>query len=248
MHFMIRAIAGVSLIVFTSSGALGQPTAAAQAFELASVKANKSGDTGSRFHVRNGTFTATNNSLQDCIRWAYGVRDYQISGPDWLKSERYDIVAKASSPVPGGQIMLMLQTLLADRFKLTLHREQKLLPVYALVAGKNGLKLHKAETGGSHTNWGRSRLTAQQTSMLQFAETLSRKMDRPVLDMTGLEGVFDFILEYTPDDDRGVAGDSVPGPSIFTAMQEQLGLKLEARKAPAEILVIDHAEKVPAEN
>jgi uncharacterized protein (TIGR03435 family) len=239
--------------------AFGQSTPGPAAFEVASVKPNKSGNGSSRFNSGHGRLTATNVSLKSCIYFAYGIKDYQISGPEWLSSERYDITAKAASGVPDKQLMPMLQTLLQDRFKLRLHRQTKELPAYALVVGKGGPKLHEVETGPEQDNAGRGRLSARKISMPRLAEILSRHMDRPVLDMTGIKGVFDLTLDYAPDDAHstmaprgggagGIATDSPSGPSIFVALQEQLGLKLEARKGPVEILVIDYAEKVPTEN
>jgi uncharacterized protein (TIGR03435 family) len=147
----------------------------------------------------------------------------------------------------------MLQALLMDRFKLAVHREKKDCPMYALVVGKNGPKLHEAEVGRSQSSTERSRghLTAQRISMPTLAEALSAEVDRPVADMTGLKGAFDLTLEWAPGEsqwDARVIADSAVKPSIFTALQQQLGLKLEARKGPIEVLVIDHAERVPAEN
>jgi uncharacterized protein (TIGR03435 family) len=150
----------------------------------------------------------------------------------------------------------MLQKLLADRFKLTLHRTTKEFPVYELVTAKNGPKLKEVEAGGSNTNSGRGHMTATRISMQRLSEFLSRQVDRPVLDMTGLKGVFDLTLDWTPDESLSakkpgegeVAIDAPKSPSLLTALQEQLGLKLQARRAPIEILVVDHAEKVPTEN
>ena len=254
---MMRPIVA-SLIFLTSYEAFGQSTAAPPAFEVASVKPNKSGSGSSSENERNGRLTATNISLKDCLRFAYGLKDYQIIGPDWINSEKYDIAAKAESSVTGEQLKAMFQALLADRFKLTVHRETKELPIYALVVGRNGPKLVGVEAGGSQTTSGRSRLTARKISMPRLAEDLGRHLDRPVVDMTGLKGVFDLTLEWAPDEsqtmpNRGggegqVIADSTAGLSIFTAVQQQLGLKLEARKGSAEILVIDHAEKIPTEN
>ena len=202
--------------------------------------------------------TMRNGNLLTFIEEAYGLKEYQIKGPEWLKSERFDIVATASH-VTRNQLGLMLQTLLKERFKLEVHRESKVLPVYALVPGKNGPKIQAVKAEGDSGVWnGVGKLTAKKLSMANFAESLSGQMDRPVVDMTGLEGVFDFTLEYTNQNIQplfngdGGEGTAAPdfgsGPSIFTALQEQLGLKLESRKAPVEVLVIDHAEKVPTEN
>jgi uncharacterized protein (TIGR03435 family) len=138
----------------------------------------------------------------------------------------------------------MLQTLLAERFKLAVHRETKMLPVYELVTAKSGSKLRQAETReGSSISSGGGKMTVRHVSMPGFATALSRHIGRPVFDKTGIDGAFDFTLEYAPD-----GADSAGRPSIFTALQEQLGLRLEAAKGPVEILVIDRANKVPTDN
>jgi uncharacterized protein (TIGR03435 family) len=163
-------------------------------------------------------------------------------GPDWLSSQKFDIVAKAAAAGDDDQLMPMLQTLLAERFKLAIHRETKERAVYALVTGKNGPSLHEVEAGPEHSSGGRGSLSGQKMSMSQLADALSQRVDLPVLNTTGIEGVFDIELKWAPDEDN------VNGPSIFTAVQEQLGLKLEQRKGPMEIIVVDHAERVPTEN
>ena len=230
------------------------------AFDVASVKQNQSKKSKSSTSIAANAdgvkLSMQNATLIFCLQKAYGVKEYQISGPDWLKSNRYDIVATAQR-VSTEQLMLMLQGLLAERFKLVLHRETKSLPVYALVVAKNGPKIHEVEAVGQSGTWeGRGRLTARKISMAQLAETLSRQMDRPVKDMTGLTGVFDFSVEYAKEDNHpkhqeegdGSAAVESSAPSIFTALQEQLGLKLDAKKAPVDILRIDHAERTPTEN
>ncbi len=151
--------------------------------------------------------------------------------------------------------MSMLQTLLADRFKLRLHREEKDLPVYALVIGNKGPKLRKAASDGeaeASVVPDAGSLVFKNHSMSEFADFLSRVMDRPVLDMTGLKDLFDFNLrlfesDTSPADMKRAIGGGQMAASMFTLIQD-LGLKLEPRKAPVEILVIDHAEKVPTEN
>ena len=232
--------------------------AAPPAFEVASVKPNKSGDRAPwRFAGSRGGITATNVTLQFLITNAYDVRDHQISGgPSWLNSERYDIVAKGTvdNPTPAKNRQ-MLKTLLADRFQLRLRRESKELPVYALVVGKNGPKFHEADgatPGGM--NYGRGRITARKASMEDFAKRLESELGRTVVNRTALKGDFAFEMEWIPDTGQplGLLGPSpapadTSGPSVFTALQEQLGLKLEPQKGPVEILVIDHAEK-PSEN
>ena len=255
---MMRAIARFSLIFLTSYGAFGQPAAAPLAFEVASVKPNKSGERGSSTHYRDGEIVLRNVSLKQFIELVYEVKDYSLSGPDWLGSERFDIAAKFAPGTPREQVLRMAQALLAERFKLAVHRESKVLLAYALVAAKNGPKLREVEAGGSDTSTGRGQFTGRKVSMPQFADWLSRMMDRPVVDKTEIKGVFDIKLEWTPEESQplglGETGerrpptDSPSGPSIFTALQEQLGLKLQGQKLPVEILVVDHAEKVPTEN
>jgi len=223
------------------------------AFDVASVKPTRNGRNAEGFSRSSvnvpspGRFLATNSSLDECIRWAYEVKDYQISGPDWLNSDAasFDIEAKAPPETPIAQIRLMVQTLLAERFKLRLHRETRMLSIYVLVAGKNGPKLQAGDADGRMgTSTGGGRMVAHHVSMAQFAYQLSREIGRPVFDKTGIEGAFDITLEYAPVN----SADAGPRPSIFTAIQERTGLRLEAAKGPVEILVIDHMEKLPTEN
>jgi uncharacterized protein (TIGR03435 family) len=232
------------------------------AFEVASVKPNKSG-TG-RFSILRapgGGFTATNATLKMLIRAAYGIQDHQlVGGPSWLDSERYDIVAKAPPGTPDrGELGPMLRTLLADRFKVQIHRETRQMPVYALVLDRNGPKFkevkREARDGDGDFHKGRGHLTGQSVPISDLAEILSGEIGFSVLERTGLSGLYDLKLEWTPDrsQTRG-PGDNIEGreltpapdplgPSLFTALQEQLGLKLEKQTGPVEILVIDHAER-----
>lgn len=251
---MPRIIVTAALAMCISHAAFCQPTALVAAFDVASVKVNRSSQR-SGIETEPGKVTIRNVSLKLIIQAAYSVKGYQISGPGWLESERYDIIAKASSPVfEDEKLMPMLQPLLADRFKLALHSETQDLPVWMLVPGNKGLKLHASKDEGllEIKRRGPNRLTARRMSMAELANYLTAHMDHPVEDMTGIKGFFDITLDWTRDD-RSQSPRSEPaaetgGPSIFTALQEQLGLKLEARKGPVAILVIDHAEKIPTEN
>jgi uncharacterized protein (TIGR03435 family) len=271
---MMQAITGAGLILFTSFAAFAQqPAAPLPAFEVASVKpAPPPTDNRMRVGMTGdaGRVNFSNVTLIDVMTRAYSVKAHQISGPDWLKSERYDIVATLPPGAPKEQIPLMLQTLLSDRFKLTLHRESKVMPVYALVVGKNGSKLHEADSqGGLRMSMGPKGLQLTgKVSLTTLADVLSRFTDRPVLDMTELKGSYDIDLNWTPEGGPGGPGffgpgagprpegagekkgppESMDAPSIFTAVQEKLGLKLEGRKDPIDILIIDQAEKVPIEN
>ena len=195
-----------------------------------------------------------NVSLRSCIQWAYRVRGYQISGPGWLTSERYDIVAKTSSPAADDQLRPMLQRLLADRFQLALHRETKELPVYWLVAGKRGPKLRAAAgEGNSSMRPAGGGLEFRNFSMPELADRLSARpfsVDRPVLDKTGINGLFDFTMKLADNDaelKRTLEG-MERGASDFALFLEQLGLTLQAQKGTVEILVIDRAEKAPIGN
>jgi uncharacterized protein (TIGR03435 family) len=229
-------------------------------FEVASIKASKPGGGRGTSLLTDpvGRFTAENATLRTIIAFAFGVRDFQMSGgPSWLDSDRFDIVAKPEATSNPAQVGQMVQSLLADRFNLKFHRETKVMPVLALVVGKNGPKLKqtKPEDDASRPNrgfqGGRGELTALGSDMGALATRLSAVLGRPVIDRTALTGKFDFKLQWRPDNrvqmkspDESVA-DSETGPSIFTAVQ-QLGLKLEDQKGPVEFIVIDSVEKPSA--
>lgn len=245
----MRPCAAVFLLA--SAFAFAQP-ADRLAFEVASVKPNRSGDRSSDSDWDNGRIMCVNMPLKRLIAQAYELREDQISGPDWLASERFDIAAKAPRPTRDGDLQQMLQTLLVDRFKLTGHREAKPQRVYALVIVKQGSKLKPddASSDSSSTNGTRGTLKAQHVSMQRFADRLSRMVDLPVIDQTGMRGTYTFKLEWDPAANQlspDAPSDS-QGPSIFRAMQQQLGLRLDPRKLPVQILVIDHIERQPTEN
>lgn len=229
------------------------PLPAQVAFEVASVRPSAPGSGMMAIRIApGGRLTAIGTTIRPLIMKAYGVRDFQIQGAtDWMYSQRFDISAKPDGDVADDKVLLMLQSLLADRFHLKIHRETKETQVYLLTVGKNGPKLTAAdpvENGGVRIR-GIGHLAGVSATTLQLAEGLSdialngrHFLDRPVLDRTGLAGVYNFSLEWTPEG----APDSF-GPSIFTATQDQLGLKLETQRAPVDILVIDRLEK-PTEN
>jgi uncharacterized protein (TIGR03435 family) len=182
------------------------------------------------------------------IQYAYKEYKTRITGPDLLESQRFDIVAKAPSGTPNDQLMPMLQTLLIDRFGMQLHRETVEMPIYALVIADGGPKLKEMKPGepisGRGAAGSQSDALASKSFMGDlgtFAASLSRSLDRPVVDMTGLSGRFVIFLTYLPDRLVGVEGAS--GPSIFAALEEQLGLKLERQRGPIEMIVIDHLEE-----
>ncbi len=242
-----------------------------QTFDVASVKASKS--PGGRVAMTRdpGRITYTNITLRRVLLAAYDVKNYQLVGPDWLETLRFDITAGIPEGATEEQFKAMLRDLLATRFKMTIHRESKELPIYALLVARNGAKI-KPQDGTStdaeqiagmqrdegkdgfpvlslptaglviETRNGRARVTAKDVPIEKLADLLSGQVGRPVFDRTGLAGNYSFVLYFTPESGEGAE------PFVFTALQQQLGLRLEARKGPVELLVIDHAEKVPTEN
>jgi uncharacterized protein (TIGR03435 family) len=246
---MLRILTAVML----ASAVVAQP-----AFDVASIRASQGGKgEGSRrenIQASPGSLNMRNVSLKSAIRWAYHVMDYQISGPDWLGFERYDIAAKAAGPAAEDQLRLMLQSLLAERFKLTLHRETKELPCFALVAAKSGIKFHESQTteGEPVVNPDKTHMTVEVNgvSATQFLEMLSNVLHAPVINNTGLSGRYDAKVnfgKYIPDG-TGKEGAFDPISTIINGLQEELGLKVESKKMPIDLLIIDHAEKVPVEN
>jgi len=325
----------VALALLPAAHVWAQADADKLTFEVASVKPAAPPVDG-RMMVRStggpgtpdpGQATFTNLTQRLLLAKAYGVQEYQISGPSLLDSERYEIVVKVPKGATKEQFMVMLQNLLAERFKLTLHRETKVLPLYALVVAKNGPKLKESAApapGGAEPKDGppgygppppggpnagpppgpppgeagmprpqfdkdgfpklppgagragvmmmmingRARLIGNGQPLSKLADALARQLGRPVVDQTGLTANYDFTLDFDPE--GGMAGRGrmlAPGPphggegdgpganppenenpGLFTALQEQLGLKLEQKKGPLEVLIVDHSEKVAIEN
>lgn len=239
--------------------------AAQQTFDVSTVKPNAAADNRILLQIRpGGNFVATGVSLKLLIREAFDVRDFQVSGgPGWMDTDRWDIVAKAegvTGPLPIDRFRPMLRALIEDRFQLKAHRETAELPIYSLVVAKNGPKL-TANTGepGPMIRLGRGSLNFKKAGMAMLATQLSQQLGRSVVDKTDLQGDFDFTLEWTPEPGQGGAFGPLPGaagatppvdtsgPSIFTALQEQLGLRLVSEKGPVEIIVVDRVEK-PSDN
>jgi len=235
---MLRASIGVALWLGVAFG---------QSFEVTSVKPNKSGSNDSSTNTTNGSIHAENVSLRQLIFRAYGVSGYSLTGPDWLGDDKFDIAAKQPGGAAQDQMRAMLRSLLAERFGLVAHFEQKSLSGYALIPGKKPPALHeKPANAGVNTHSGGGSLKATNVSMADVAGLLSRQLDQPVQDQTGLPGVCDISLEWSPDGKTDAAAGRPS--SIFTAIQEQLGLKLQPQKITVDVLVIDHIERVPTEN
>lgn len=278
-------------------------------FEVASIKPSAPPEPGRiriGMQADGGMLRYTNVSLMEVVRVAYRVKEFQIEGPDWLSNTRFDITAKFPEGAKQEQVPEMLQSLLAERFKLTVHNDTKEHAIYALVVGKNGAKLTAAQNNPGDDRPGAASVSstppappagggtmrtsdvtaANRPGMMMMAmgpnglhmktpgvtltalaEALSRFAERPIVDNTGIEGRYDFDLEFQPETMGNMrrltaavapgsrpAGDggaadipSEPAPTIYEAIQKY-GLKLEPRKAPMPVLVIDHIEKMPTEN
>jgi uncharacterized protein (TIGR03435 family) len=293
---MIRSV----ILAVAGSAVLFAQTAPARAeFEVASIKPSVGAPAGAHVHVGvqidGAQVHCTYLSVSNYIRIAYRVKEYQITGPDWLASDRYDIHAKLPAGAKREQVPEMLQTLLEERFQIKMHRDSKEFPVYGVVVGKGGLKMKESPldpeieggesgkgtvnviaTGGARgttLTFGRgayftladNRFEARKLTMAQLADSLGRFVERPVVDMTELKGTYDLTLEFTPEEYRVLlirtalsAGVALPpevmrflegasDESLFKGLQA-MGLKLELRKAPLEVLVIDSASKTPIEN
>ena len=242
---LIVASIAAGLVASTLAGSnLAAQTPSAAQFDVATVK--RSPETGSdRINInlgaiRHGKVTLGNASLADCLKFAYQiVSNSQLVAPDWVKSKyvRFDIVAQAPPDTPDEQIYVMLQNLLVDRLKITLHREQRELKFLALTAAKNGPKIHEVTPDPNFVGSfaGRGRIHSGQMSMWRLTSLLSRFEGQTIIDMTGLKGVYALALDWTPDDlppevlQR--ADPPYTGPSLATAVEQQLGLRLESRKA-----------------
>jgi uncharacterized protein (TIGR03435 family) len=235
----------VSIAILLAAAAHAQ-----SAFEVASIRPTRlvSGVEGGNWPkvvTTPGGLTLHKHTLRDCIEWAWSVRSFQIAGPAWIDDEKYEIGAKTAGSATTDDLRRMLRMLLEERFRLALHRESKEVAVYALAAAKNGPKLRDAVA--EESAWTRVgpglRVSFRRSTVAQLAEFLSNLVfvDRPVVDASGLAAPYDFLLDL-----REVADSTdATRPSLGTLLQEQLGLKLEPRKAPVEILVIDHAERSP---
>lgn len=214
-------------------------------FEAATIKPASPDGHGETRRYPGGRFTATSITLKALIQRAWDVRDFQITGgPGWVNAELFDVIAKASTSgaISGPDLDQMIQTMLRERFHLEIHRETKDMPIYSLVVAKTGPKL--APTAATMQTWskGNGSLVGTKVPMDMLAgDLLESQLSRVVVDHTGIPGNFDIKLTWTPDN----AGEA--GVSLFTAIQEQMGLRLESTHGPVEMLVIDRAEK-PSEN
>jgi len=272
----IKKGAGIALLVAGCGVGFAQ-TATRPEFEVATVRpfAPQTPDGGIKMTGSEGDpgmVRMMAMSLHDLVRQAYHVKDYQVEGPEWTRVERFDITAKIPPGTSTEDRRLMEQNLLADRFRLAIHREKRETQVYGLMVSKNGLKIQPApeETGGAPKPGGFVRfrglghVEAVKISFALFAVVISRFVDHPVVDDTERKGLFDFKIDFSMDPNAlniigipakaaAVRESGKPDspeqdlPSIFTAVQT-LGLRLEPKKEPMDFIVIDHADKIPTEN
>jgi uncharacterized protein (TIGR03435 family) len=246
---MKNQLPGIAIAALAAATLCAQ-TQTPKTFEVASVKRNPDvgppGDIPVNMDNSPGHFAMRDKPLRFLIAWAYDLKDYEIVGPEWIRiDERYDVTANASGPATNDQMRPMLQALLAERFQMKSHFEKRETLVYALLPGKGEPKLTKADPNsppslqnGFH-NFPLSRMTFM----------LTRRMDRPVLDLTGIQGNFDYKVDLSGLGQKmGSSGYDGEGRSVFQAIQEDLNLKLEPRKWPVDVLVIDSVSKVPTQN
>ena len=243
----------IALLLLTSVAALAQP-APSPAFEVASIRSvqpgNESIETGP------ASLTMRYVHLTACVRWAYGVQDVQVSGPPWLGDVWFDIFAKSANAVSVAELRAMLRTLLAERFKLAVHRDSKEMTALVLTVGKDGHELKAVDTEGSpRFEAGNEKVKGKGATVAQLADFIARELRVPVVDRTGLAGRYDYVLDIAPyfsEESRKAMGPNSPPPDanaiVAVAMQKELGIKVEAKKVPVEIVVVDRVEKTPTEN
>lgn len=262
---MKTASIGGILWVCLAGGMYGQPSAPPLTFAVASVK--PSAEVHGMFvrYLPGGGLRVSEANLKNLIALAYGVREFLVlGGPAWVDTGRFDIDARpetsdaadaGAEPARRGeeqrQVMERLRSLLADRFQLIFHRETREQPVYALVVAKGGPILQESTDDRSRIRMGRGTITGHAAGLGLLALNLSNELSRRVIDRTGLTGKYDFELRWPPEAPSAPTADVPPppdpnAPSVFTALQEQLGLRLESQRGPVEVFIIDRAEKPSA--
>jgi uncharacterized protein (TIGR03435 family) len=255
MRRVLLLLVGIAVVSVT---VLAQ-TPAGPSFEVASIKRSAHGGQESLVAQPGGGLTGTSIPLRFLIRTAYQLQDDQIlGGPEWISAERFDLTAKPEGNAPLTRLVPMLKALLAERFKLAVHIEQRELPIFTLVAlpgnGRRAPGLRATACPApdidlsrpercANISQGRGRLTLRGMPLSQLLPFLAPAVNRTIVDKTALDGRYDIDLTWTPE----LSSTAPEAVSIFTALQEQLGLKLESTKGPVEVLVIDHVER-PTEN
>jgi uncharacterized protein (TIGR03435 family) len=241
----------VPVLLVTSLAAFAQ----APAFEVASIRPGERGQES--IETGPASLTMRHVRLLACIRWAYDVQEYQIVGPDWMNDLWFDVFAKSAGEATTAQLHTMLQGLLADRFKLAVRRDTKEMTTLILTVAKGGHKLEPTETEGSPAfQTGQLTATGRGATLEPLLNLLSRELRTPVVDETGLKGKFNYFLDinpyFTEESRKAAQGINGPPPDanaiIAAAFQKELGLKVEPKKAPVPMIIVDHVEKAPSEN
>ena len=249
---MTRTIVVCLLLGLSPIAVRPQPPNPRPAFDVATVKADPCGGQKSN-RAAGDQFISTDQSLKQLIVLAFEVQPYQVSGPSWLESTCFDITGKYPPGTSYHDRWLMMRTLLEDRFHMAVHHESRQMPGYALVVAKGGFKLKPSEPGDGSTSGGNQgrvwTFRAHKIPMSDLAYELADSMGTVVVDQTGLDGVYDFQLRWSSDDMNSPAGgEANTAPSVFTALQDTLGLALERRKVPVDTVVVDRIDRTPAEN
>ncbi len=238
-------VGALLILQFVAVGFLTFAQTLSPKFDVASIRKSRPDLHYDALFCENGRYTRGGDTLKALVQFAWRLRDFQvIGGPGWIDSDQFFIEAKGDPAATPEQCLAMMQSLLEDRFRLAAHKEMRQLPIYSLVVAPGGPKFHESDAATRPGFQGADgHLRAQKVSMAILVQLLSRSIG-PVEDRTGLTSRYDFTLDWTPENTPVI---DATGPSIFSAVQEQLGLKLENKTGPVEVLVIDHAE-LPTEN
>jgi uncharacterized protein (TIGR03435 family) len=242
------------LLTLALGTCLSQPPAGPSlTYEAASVKPNNSGSGNSSSHSTKGQVVFTNVDLKSLIERAYDVKPFQITGPPWMSDVHFDITAKFPPDTGSKDHPLLLRALLEERFQLAVHRTSKETQGYAMEVLKSGFKLQPVDDAGgpstgTNSNGKAWTLTVKHISMQNLADAISRILHEQVADRTAIPGVFNFELKWSDDLQKADGADSESGPSLFTSLQQTLGLRLKPQKIPVDIIVVDRVSRVPTEN
>jgi uncharacterized protein (TIGR03435 family) len=259
----MKVFLGALLAACTLASA--QSASPAPAFDVASIRPTDPDYRGGTISDSPGTLIMRGVSLRTCVEWAYNIRPYQITGPAWLPDIRFDISAKAADPVGIDQLRLMLQTLLANRFGMKVHRETRKLPAFSLVVAPGGPKFHdtgsgnaskfveSTKDGDANFTEDRTGLIAERATMADLTAKLAEPLQRPVVDKTNLKGRYDIRIDLLPFLNQVGAYEENKAnldviSVIVTAFPNQLGLKLEPTKENVDFVIVDSASKTPTEN
>ena len=240
----------VSASIIATIGAFAQSAIPLPRFEVASIKPSTINETGSRNDLSGPNVVFRNYVLRGILQTAFGVNQLALEAPDWLGDERFDITAKVQDEKANmEQRRQMLQALLIDRFGLVFHLETKMRPGFALVVARSGPKIHPVPDEGGHNNDNHpGKMQRLRTTIDDFASAVSFILRQPVINETHMEGRYNVVLTYAPDYGPDVPPGANDGPSIFTAIEEQVGMKLEPRKVPVDVFIVDRCQKMPTEN